>query len=104
MRAVIQNLLENAIKYSPEAALIELKVEMLPGKTRLTISDTGFGIPNAEKSAIFEKFYRIGNEETRQSTGTGLGLYIVKQVVEAHDGNITVTDNRPSGTVFTIEI
>ncbi|MCB9315856.1 MAG: HAMP domain-containing histidine kinase [Lewinellaceae bacterium] len=104
MTAVVQNLLENAVKYSPSGTPVQLSVRQIQGKTQLVVSDKGVGIPNSEKLAIFDKFYRIGNEETRQTTGTGLGLYIVKQVVEAHHGKITVTDNRPAGSIFTVEI
>lgn len=104
LTAVVQNLLENALKYSPEGEPVVLAAERLNGRIRIRISDHGIGIPNEEKAAIFEKFYRVGNEETRRNTGTGLGLYIVKHVVEAHGGTITVTDNQPKGTIFTIEL
>jgi signal transduction histidine kinase len=104
LTAVIQNLLENAVKYSPEGAPVEISVEQRGQKIRLRVADQGQGIPDAEKQAIFEKFYRLGNEETRQSTGTGLGLYIVNQVVKAHGGTIRVADNKPQGTVFIIEM
>jgi signal transduction histidine kinase len=92
------------VKYSPEGTAIELSAEQQDGKFHLRVADQGRGIPDAEKQAVFEKFYRLGNEETRQSTGTGLGLYIVNQVVKAHGGAIRVTDNKPQGTVFTVEI
>lgn len=104
LTAILQNLLENAVKYSPEGALIRLSAEQKDDKFRLSVADQGRGIPDGEKQAVFEKFYRLGNEETRQATGTGLGLYIVNQVVKAHGGNIRVTDNKPQGTVFTIEM
>ncbi len=104
LTAVIQNLLENAVKYAPEGAEIQCAVEQTNGILRLRVADQGFGIPDAEKTAIFEKFYRIGNEDTRRTTGTGLGLYIVKQIVQAHGGMITVTDNKPKGTVFVVEM
>lgn len=104
LSAIVQNLLENAVKYSPEGAPIEFSAEKTDGKLRLQVADHGRGIPDLEKKAVFEKFYRLGNEETRQTTGTGLGLYIVNQVVKAHGGTIRVTDNKPQGTVFLIEI
>ncbi len=104
LTAIVQNLLENAVKYSPEGAPIEFSAEKTDGKLRLQVADHGRGIPDLEKKAVFEKFYRLGNEETRQTTGTGLGLYIVNQVVKAHGGTIRVTDNKPQGTVFLIEI
>jgi signal transduction histidine kinase len=104
LTAIVQNLLENAVKYSPEGAPVELSAEQKNGKLHLRVADLGRGIPDVEKKAVFEKFYRLGNEETRQSTGTGLGLYIVNQVVKAHGGTIRVTDNKPQGTVFSIEL
>ena len=104
LTSVVQNLLENAIKYSPEGTPIELTAERANGRIRLRVSDEGQGIPDAEKKAVFEKFYRLGNEETRQATGTGLGLYIVQQVVKAHGGSIQLTDNHPKGAIFTLEM
>lgn len=104
LAAIVQNLLENAMKYSPEGGAIELFAEQSAGKLRFRVSDQGQGIPDAEKKAVFEKFYRMGNEETRHSTGTGLGLYIVNQVLKAHGGSIQIADNLPKGTIFTIEI
>ncbi|MBK8556673.1 MAG: sensor histidine kinase [Lewinellaceae bacterium] len=102
--AVLQNLLENALKYSPEGSPVRISAGLHQGKLRMEIADQGVGIPDAEKKAVFEKFYRVGNEETRKATGTGLGLYIVQQVVKAHGGTLLVGDNQPTGTVFTIEI
>lgn len=104
LTAILQNLLENAVKYSPQGSPVELFAEMRNNKFLLRVADQGQGIPDSEKEAVFEKFYRLGNEETRRSVGTGLGLYIVKQVVKAHEGTIVVRDNKPRGTVFDIEI
>ena len=104
LTSIVQNLLENAIKYSPEGSPVTLAAEHTGGKFRIRVADQGQGIPDNEKQAVFDKFYRLGNEETRQTTGTGLGLYIVQQVVRAHGGSIRVTDNQPKGTVFNIEL
>ena len=104
LAAIVQNLLENAVKYSPEETPVELSAEHIGGKFRLQVADQGQGIPDSEKKAVFEKFYRMGNEETRDSTGTGLGLYIVNQVLKAHGGSIRIADNMPRGTVFIVEI
>jgi len=104
LTAIVRNLLENALKYSPEGSPIELSAEHIGGKIRFQVADQGQGIPDAEKKSVFEKFYRMGNEETRHSTGTGLGLYIVNQVLKAHDGSISVADNLPRGTIFIVEI
>ncbi|MCC6413345.1 MAG: HAMP domain-containing histidine kinase [Saprospiraceae bacterium] len=102
--AIIQNLLENAVKYSPDGAPVVLSASQNNGKLTMLVTDQGKGIPAMEKEAVFEKFYRIGDEETRQTKGTGLGLYIVKQVLKAHGGNITVSDNTPQGTIFTVNL
>ncbi len=102
MTSVVQNLIENAVKYSPEGAPVTVRAESMNGEIRLHVADEGMGIPDSEKRAVFEKFYRLGNEETRQATGTGLGLYIVQQVVKAHQGRIVLADNRPQGTVFSV--
>lgn len=104
MTAVLKNLMENAVKYSTEGSPVFVSLDMLEGKHRIQITDQGRGIPDGEKRKVFEKFYRVGNEETRSSTGTGLGLYIVNQVVKAHHGAISLRDNQPQGSVFTISV
>lgn len=99
---IISNLVENAVKYSPETSSIHIRLKNKSGQIIFSISDEGPGIPDAEKQNIFEKFYRIGNEETRSTKGTGLGLFIVKYLVEQNNGTISVRDNSPIGTVFEI--
>jgi K+-sensing histidine kinase KdpD len=69
-------------------------------ETALSISDEGPGVSASEAEKIFEKFYRSGNEETRSQKGTGLGLYIVKKLVEQHNGMIQVKPNVPNGSIF----
>jgi two-component system phosphate regulon sensor histidine kinase PhoR len=69
-------------------------------KIFLSVADTGIGISDPEKRRVFEKFYRVGNEDTRKTRGTGLGLYIVKRFVEIYKGEISISDNKPTGTVF----
>jgi signal transduction histidine kinase len=66
------------------------------------VSDFGIGIPEDEKKEIFKKFYRVGNEETRTTKGTGLGLYIIKELVEIQKGSIKLYDNSPRGVVFEV--
>lgn len=102
--SVATNLLENAIKYSQPPAEIEVHLITSDGKVVLDFADKGHGIPDQEKKRIFDKFYRIGSEETRETKGTGLGLYIVQQIVKAHNGHIIVRDNKPNGTVFSVEL
>ena len=70
----------------------------------LKISDRGPGIPENEKGKIFEKFYRIGNEETRKYKGTGLGLYIAKHICELHQGKILIKDQKHAGSIFEISL
>ncbi|MCB0553654.1 MAG: HAMP domain-containing histidine kinase [Phaeodactylibacter sp.] len=104
LTSVILNLLENAVKYSPAQAEIEARISQEGHFITLEIADQGIGIEEKEKNKIFEKFYRIGSEDTRKTKGTGLGLYIVKQLVLAHNGKIDVRNNEPNGTVFSVEI
>lgn len=105
LTSVAVNLLENAVKYSTENPEISTVLRQSDkGAIRLEIADNGIGIPNKEKSKIFERFYRVGNEDTRKTKGTGLGLYIVNQIVLAHKGNIQVMNNRPQGTIFSISL
>lgn len=102
MNSVTINLMENAVKYSPENQNIDINLRQIGKNIELKIADRGMGISDKEKKKIFDKFYRVGNEDTRATKGTGLGLYIVQQTVKAHGGEISVSDNVPKGTVFTI--
>ena len=100
--SILTNLIENAIKYSNEQSTIMIELKRIEEKIELLVKDNGVGIPENEKSEIFKKFYRIGNEETRRTKGTGLGLFITRQLVEAHSGSIHVTNNSPNGSIFRI--
>ncbi|MEO0312725.1 MAG: hypothetical protein RIQ89_2382 [Bacteroidota bacterium] len=100
----ISNLIENAIKYSNTETNIKISTEVDRYFVKINIADQGIGIPSKERKNIFKKFYRIGNEETRTTKGTGLGLFIVKHIINAHNGEITVSDNIPKGTIFTISL
>lgn len=102
LTSVVTNLIENAVKYSPPCAEIEVKLSKKNGQVSFEVADQGIGIVDGEKSHIFEKFYRVGSEETRKTKGTGLGLYIVKQVLDKHAAQIKVKNNQPSGTVFEV--
>lgn len=99
---IAKNLIENALKYSESH--VEVKLSLVDRTFRLTVSDEGPGIAPNEKQAIFKRFYRVGSEETRKSTGTGLGLFIVKQIVDKNQGKVTIQDNTPSGSVFQVEL
>jgi signal transduction histidine kinase len=100
--SIILNLFENAVKYSPEDSTITIRLKKQNQKIILNVEDEGSGISDDEKNSIFGKFYRIGSEETRKTKGTGLGLYIVKYLVEQHNGTIKVKNNFPKGSNFEI--
>lgn len=100
--SIILNLFENAVKYSPEDSTIVVSLKKQNQKIILSVADQGIGIPDKEKETIFQRFYRSGNEETRKTKGTGLGLYIVDYLVKQHNGTISVKNNMPKGSVFEI--
>ena len=100
---LINNLLDNALKYTPRDKLIMVTLTSKHKQVLLSVADQGPGIPKEEKSKIFEKFYRIGNESTRTAKGSGLGLFLCKKIAEDHNAEIKVTDNQPQGSTFTVE-
>jgi K+-sensing histidine kinase KdpD len=102
LQMLVNNLLENALKYSPKNLPIHVSLSFVSNKTSLSIADLGQGIAEPEKKKVFDKFYRSGNENTRKAQGTGLGLYLCKKIAETHNGYISVTDNQPNGSIFTV--
>jgi signal transduction histidine kinase len=104
LTTIALNLLENAVKYAPsdEKPHIVLRLCTAGKKALLEVADQGTGIQDTEKKRVFDKFYRVGNEETRRAKGTGLGLYLVKGLAEAHRGSVEIRDNVPKGTVFSV--
>lgn len=102
LETVLVNLLDNAFKYCDENGQIDLSIKAQDKWVVVELSNDGQNISDLEKRKIWQKFYRIGDENTRSSKGTGLGLYIVKQIVVAHQGKISVADKKPSGVVFKI--
>ncbi|MCB0642459.1 MAG: sensor histidine kinase, partial [Phaeodactylibacter sp.] len=84
--SVVLNLLENAVKYSEGPPEVQIQLLRKHQLIQLEVADRGIGIPAREKNRIFDKFYRVGNEDTRKTKGTGLGLYIVQQIIQAHQG------------------
>ncbi len=102
LTSVVTNLIENAIKYSGPCQTVDVKLFLKDGRIFLEVADRGIGIADNEKNRIFDKFYRVGSEDTRNTKGTGLGLYIVKQVLDKHQASIKVKDNRPVGSVFEV--
>lgn len=102
LTSVVTNLIENAIKYSKPCETVDVKLFSKDNKIFLQVADHGIGIADEEKARIFERFYRVGSEDTRNTKGTGLGLYIVKQVLDKHEASIRVKDNRPVGSIFEV--
>jgi two-component system, OmpR family, phosphate regulon sensor histidine kinase PhoR len=99
---VISNLLSNAAKYSPPKELIEIILKLNEDKIILSISNNGPNISDEDKKSIFTKFYRAGDENVRKTKGTGLGLFIVKNLLNLHQAEISVRDKQPQGAIFDI--
>jgi two-component system, OmpR family, sensor histidine kinase CiaH len=102
LHLLFNNIVENALKYSPIQSPVHVSLEKGP-VIKLSVIDQGSGIPDNEKKKIFGKFYRTGNENTRKTKGTGLGLYLSRKIAEDHGAIISVRDNRPTGSIFVIE-
>ena len=104
LRQVLDNLIENAVKYSPGGGEVRVAVQAARDVVRFVVADGGLGIPPAERSRIFEKFYRLDPDMTRGIGGTGLGLYIARELVRRVKGRIWVEPNGGGGSVFNVEI
>lgn len=102
LTSVVTNLIENAVKYSPPCEEVAVRLFKTADCVVLEVADKGIGIGDEEKLRIFEKFYRVGSEDTRKTKGTGLGLYIVRQVLNNHQATIKVKDNQPAGSIFEV--
>lgn len=104
MSLALSNLLDNAVKYSPEGTEIVVRVERDGSMVAVSVIDQGMGIPRSEHEKIFEKFYRVSTGMVHDVKGSGLGLSIVLHIVEAHHGRIGVSSEQGSGSVFTIQL
>jgi two-component system phosphate regulon sensor histidine kinase PhoR len=104
MEEILSNLVSNAMNYSPEGGDVKVMAKGAGEFMEITVSDTGIGIAPEELPKIFEKFYRVKHPKTRQVSGTGLGLSLVKGIVEAHHGIVDVESVPDKGTTFTIRL
>ena len=104
IEAVFVNLISNAVKYTPDGGQVTIDIYKSAEDVRIKVVDTGIGIPRAEIKRIFEKFYRIKSESTTQIAGSGLGLSIVKQIVDLHKGSIYVDSEKDKGTTFIVTL
>jgi two-component system, OmpR family, sensor histidine kinase CiaH len=102
LQIVINNLIDNALKYSPKEAPVAVSILAEAGDVVVQVADGGKGVEAADKGKIFNKFYRSGNMATKSAKGTGLGLYIVQKIMLLHKGQVSVSDNHPVGTLFTL--
>ncbi|MEB3197311.1 MAG: ATP-binding protein [Candidatus Sericytochromatia bacterium] len=106
LQQVLINLVDNAIKFTPASGTVTLDIGVAPGGSEVLcrVIDSGIGIPPIDLPRIFERFYRVDKARSRVTGGVGLGLSIVKDIIEAHHGKITVSSEVNRGTTFTIEL
>ncbi|HOK54236.1 MAG TPA: ATP-binding protein [Armatimonadota bacterium] len=101
---ILTNLTNNAIKYSPKGGEVRIRAELDGDLVRISVSDQGMGIPKEHLAKVFDRFHRIDNRDTREVGGTGIGLYLVKHLVEAHGGKIWVESEVGKGSSFIFEL
>ena len=101
---VVSNLLENAIKYGGTIPEVTVRLFASDGRAVLEVTDNGRGIPEEDLPLIFDRFFRGGDEMTRTTQGTGLGLHLVEQIVTGHGGTVRVAETGPKGTTFRVEL
>ena len=103
LKRMMLNLLDNAVKYTPEGGEISVELMRQNGSARIVVRDTGIGIPQGDQLHVFDRFYRVDKARSRAHGGAGLGLSIVRWIVEAHDGKIAVDSEPGVGSKFTID-
>jgi PAS domain S-box-containing protein len=104
LRQVLLNLIDNAIKYSPDGGRVGIRVEQGDSGLRIAVSDEGLGIPHGEEQRIFGKFYRVDPQQSRGVGGTGLGLYICRELVRHMEGRLSVTSREGEGSTFVVDL
>lgn len=103
-QSLVHNLLENAAKYSPEDSPINVRLMTREHQLVLAVADQGRGIAKENRQKVFERFYREDESHSSTVPGSGIGLAIVKMIVDKYQGTITIRDNQPAGTIFTVEL
>jgi signal transduction histidine kinase len=104
MQQALSNLLDNALKFAPKGSDVRVQLKQTDAAWRWTVRDAGPGVPADERERVFEAFHRVGSELTRETTGVGIGLSIVKHIVEAHRGRVWIEPNEPAGACVCIEL
>ena len=102
LEQVLQNLIQNALKYSPDGEPVAVRVERRLGQAAVAVTDRGIGIPAAALPRLFARFYRAPNAEAQQIGGMGVGLYVVKEIITLHGGDVMVESVEGQGSTFTI--
>ncbi len=100
----MENLISNAVKFSPQGGKITISVEQSEGEVKISVADTGMGIPKKDLPHIFERFYRVDNTFVQRIGGTGLGLAIVKYIIESHGGKIWAESEVGKGSTFSFTL
>jgi PAS domain S-box-containing protein len=104
LRQVLLNLIDNAVKYSPDGGRIQIEVEQRDSGLRIAVRDQGLGIPHGEEQRIFGKFYRVDPQQSRGVGGTGLGLYISRELVRRMEGRVSVSSQEGEGSTFVVDL
>lgn len=104
LEQVLQNLLSNAVKYSPRGSEVRVELQREDGRALLAVGDQGVGIPEDALSRVFERFFRVASPETATVSGVGVGLYVVREIVRLHDGEVRVESVVGVGSTFTVEL
>jgi len=104
VKQILLNLLANAVKFTPDGGGIEIRASRTDGKVEISVSDTGIGIAPEDQEVIFEEFRQVGTDYARKREGTGLGLALVKRLVELHGGQIWVKSGAGKGSTFTFTL
>ncbi|TQR08025.1 ATP-binding protein [Psychrobacillus soli] len=104
MEQVLTNLIDNALRHTPKEGSVTVKLTQTAGQLMIEVKDTGYGIPKEDLPFVFERFYKADKARTRGKSGTGLGLAIAKNIVERHDGRLSVESEVGVGTAFIIKI
>ena len=101
---MILNLLDNAVKYTPEGGQVSISLARQNGHAQITVRDSGIGILPVDQPHVFDRFYRVDKARSRALGGAGLGLSIVRWIVDAHEGKIEVESTPGKGSAFTVEL
>jgi signal transduction histidine kinase len=104
LEQVMTNILSNAAKFSPKGSEVKIKIEMGQGRARILVIDTGIGLSENEKAAVFDRYSKVNTVGTKLVGGTGIGMNISEKIMQAHDGQIDYYKNQDVGTTFFVEL